>query len=33
MAFQELADAAAEDAGAMAVNDADARQAGEKGAV
>jgi hypothetical protein len=33
MAFQEFADAAAKDSGAMTVNDADAGQAGEEGVV
>jgi len=33
MAFEEFADAAAEDACAVAVNDANARQPGEEGAV
>ena len=33
MAFEEVADAAAEDAGAVAVNDADAGEAGEECAV
>jgi hypothetical protein len=33
MAFEEFADASAEDAGAVAVNDADARQAGQERAI